>query len=145
MSLAGAGSTPRPGPAWGYGGSGSAQLALAILLAVTDPVRLTTLEADRWRLDLGDIRRWLDGALPTRSRPSRRVHDPALDADRGHGGAPDRRPRSTSTAAAAWSSLTIGSAADERTDRRRPVQKARETIAPSGQSTKFFSEIFSVF
>ena len=65
------------GPAWGYSGSGPAQLALAVLLAVTDEVTaerfyqkfkrdvLSLIEADRWALDVGDVRRWLELATET--------------------------------------------------------------------------------
>ena len=60
------------GPAWGYGGSGPAQLALAILLAVTDEATaerfyqqfkwsvIAPIEADRWKLDAGDVVGWLE-------------------------------------------------------------------------------------
>ena len=75
-SLAVRSHSPR-GPAWGYGGSGRAQLALAILLAVTDAATaerfyqrfkwgvLALIEADRWALDAGDVRRWLELAAGT--------------------------------------------------------------------------------
>ena len=65
------------GPAWGYGGSGPAQLALAILLAVTDAATaerfyqrfkwgvIAPIEADRWALHAGDVRRWLELAAGT--------------------------------------------------------------------------------
>ena len=72
------GSGPSPiGPAWGCGGSGPVQLALAIVLAVTDRTvaeRSTNCskwgvvaptESDRWELDAGDIRRWLERAAAT--------------------------------------------------------------------------------
>ena len=75
------------GPAWGYSGSGPAQLALAVLLAVTDEVTaerfyqkfkrdvLSLIEADRWTLDAGDVRRWLELAVETDDVVRMAVHE----------------------------------------------------------------------